>query len=77
MRDGTVEMNPGPLNPDIVRPVGPIDPEIGILLFERIADGKRFAALTSFATHTNTERGSDDPYRRRADFPFWARTVAT
>ena len=32
MRDGTVVFNPMFLNPDIVRPVGPIDPEVNFLL---------------------------------------------
>ena len=34
MKDGTVGWNPGVLNPDIVRPVGPIDPQVAILYFE-------------------------------------------
>ena len=74
MRDGTVMMNPGVLNPDIVRPVGPIDPEIGIILF-RDADDKPVASLTSFASHTCSfkfdEHRNKDPYDRRADYAYW------
>ena len=29
MKDGSVRFNPGELNPDIVRPAGPIDPQVG------------------------------------------------
>lgn len=31
MKDGTVRWNPGQQNPDIVRPTGPIDPDVGML----------------------------------------------
>lgn len=31
MKDGTVETNPGFLNPNIVKPAGPIDPRVGVL----------------------------------------------
>ena len=31
MKDGSVQMNPGYQNPDIVKPAGPTDPEIGVL----------------------------------------------
>ena len=38
MRDGTVRMNPGVDNPDLVKPTYPIDPEITMLYVE---GGKR------------------------------------
>ena len=67
MRDGTVRFNPGFLNPDVVRPVGPIDPEVGIVLV-RQADGNRpVAALINFALHACTVgRGGVTS----ADFPY-------
>lgn len=50
MRDGTVRMNPGRLNPDALEPVGPIDPELGVLWIER-EDGAPISVVASFALH--------------------------
>lgn len=50
MRDGTVRMNPGRANPDILRPAGPIDSEIGVLYAEAL-DGQPVAVVVSFALH--------------------------
>jgi hypothetical protein len=50
MRDGTVRMNPGRRNPDALAPVGPIDPEVGVLWVEGV-DGAPIACLTSFSLH--------------------------
>jgi len=50
MRDGTVRMNPGLLNPDALEPAGPIDPDLGVLWTEG-EDGAPLAALASFALH--------------------------
>ncbi len=50
MKDGTVKMNPGYLNPDAVRPAGPIDPEVAIVVFIDDAD-RPIAALTNYALH--------------------------
>ena len=33
MKDGTVGWNPGKLNPNTIRPAGPIDPEVGVVYF--------------------------------------------
>jgi hypothetical protein len=64
MKDGTVKFNPGPLNPDIVRPMGPIDPEVGILLLET-KTGEVLAVLVNFAIHLDTVGGTIIS----ADFP--------
>lgn len=66
MKDGTVEFNPGPLNPDIVGPAGPIDPDVGILLLRRANTGEYKGGLTVFAMHADgvggTKIGADYPY---------------
>jgi len=67
MRDGTVRFNPGKLNPDIVRPAGPIDPEVGLVAI-RAAEGDRLiATLTVFALHLDTVGGTE----YAADFPYY------
>lgn len=67
MRDGTVRFNPGFLNPDIVRPVGPIDPEVGIVLVRQPEDRQPLAAIVNFALHACTVgRGGV----ASADYPY-------
>ncbi len=50
MRDGTVRMNPGVENPDLVRPTYPTDPEVTMLYVEG-ADGRPIAAVSNFVLH--------------------------
>ena len=57
MRDGTVHWNPGHRNPDIVRPAGPIDPDVPIVLFSH-PDGRPKAVYTSYAMHLDTVGGT-------------------
>jgi hypothetical protein len=57
MKDGTVRFNPGALNPDIIRPAGPIDPDVGLLRFD--SGGKTSAVLTVFAMHLDTTGGTE------------------
>lgn len=67
MKDGTVRFNPGKLNQDMIRPAGPIDTDIGMLLLKS-ADGKQnIAGLTVFALHLDTVGGTD----YSADYPFY------
>lgn len=70
MKDGTVKFNPGPLNPDIVRPMGPIDPDVGILYVEA-PDGTPIAILVNFAMHLDTVGGTEIS----ADFPAFISQV--
>jgi hypothetical protein len=68
MKDGSVRFNPGVLNPDIVRPAGPVDPDLGIILVEPARDdaGRLLAGLTVFALHLATRGGN----HYSADYPF-------
>lgn len=50
MRDGTVRMNPGRGNPDIVEPTSPIDPTVGVLYAEDL-DGRPIAVVAQFGMH--------------------------
>lgn len=60
MNDGTVGWNPGKLNPKIVKPAGPIDPDVGVVLFESQpsnAPAKALATYVNFAMHSDTVGG--------------------
>jgi hypothetical protein len=65
MKSGIVQFNPGKLNPNIVRPAGPIDPDVGLLRF--LSGDKDLALLTVFALHLDTVGGTE----YSADFPFY------
>lgn len=64
MEGGTVEMNPGRLNPDIVKPTGPIDPDLSVIYFESL-NSEPIATLVNFALHVAIRTGS----QITADFP--------
>ena len=65
MTDGTVGWNPGKLNPGIIKPAGPIDPEVGVLYAESV-DGKPLSTFINFALHLDITGGleisADMPY---------------
>jgi neutral ceramidase len=65
MKDGTVGWNPGKLNPNIVAPAGPIDPDVPVVYFESSADGRPIATYVNFAMHLDTTGG----LRASADYP--------
>jgi hypothetical protein len=65
MKNGIVQFNPGKLNPNIVRPAGPIDPDVGLMRF--LSGDKELALLTVFALHLDTVGGTE----YSADFPFY------
>lgn len=50
MKDGTVRMNPGHNNPDIVETVGPTDPDIATVVVETV-EGQPIAVLANYALH--------------------------
>jgi hypothetical protein len=67
MQDGTVKFNPGQLNPDIVKPAGPTDPEISGLILSEAGRNRLLGGLTVFACHTDTLGGT----QYSADYPFF------
>jgi neutral ceramidase len=67
MKDGTVRFNPGVMNPDIVRAAGPIDPDVGIVFFNKAGGGRPDAALVNFTLHLDTVGGT----QYAADYPFY------
>ncbi len=67
MKDGTVRFNPGVMNPDIVRAAGPIDPDVGIVFFNKAGGGRPDAALVNFTLHLDTVGGT----KYAADYPFY------
>src|SRR5262245_50961756 len=52
MADGSTGWNPGKLNPKVVRPLGPTDPDLPFVLARDAATGRPLGALTVFAMHT-------------------------
>ena len=69
MTVGPVRFNPGYQNPNIVRVAGPIDPEIGLLMFHPEKDTQwknPTAGLSVFALHLDTVGGT----KYAADYPY-------
>lgn len=50
MKDGSVRMNPGYLNPDRVEPAGPTDPQV-LVLAARSTDGDPIGLLANYSLH--------------------------
>ena len=72
MTDGTVGWNPGKMNPRIVRPAGPIDPEVGVVSVDT-ASGAPLATHVNYALHLDTVGGLEIS----ADYPYTlAKTIA-
>ncbi len=65
MRDGSLRTNPRFQDPAIVRPAGPLDPDVGILRVEDAATGACLALLVNYALHVAVVGGQ----RYSADFP--------
>ena len=57
MKDGTVGWNPGKLNPNILRPAGPVDPSVPVLYFQTV-NGKPIASYVNYAVHSDTTGGN-------------------
>ena len=61
MKDGTVRTNPGRANPNIVRPIGQIDPKVNVLSFHTTR-----ISLVSHGLHCDCVSGS----KFSADYPY-------
>ena len=66
MRDGSVKTNPGKNNPDVIRPVGPIDPDVYALLAES-NQGDPIGVLVNYSLHADTTGGD----QISADYSGW------
>lgn len=64
MKDGSFKMNPGQLNENSVRPVGPVDPDLSVIKIETM-DSKPVAFMVNFALHVAVVGGT----HFSADFP--------
>jgi neutral ceramidase len=71
MKDGSVQFNPGELNPNIVRVAGPTDPQVGIVTISPPDSPKPSAAIVSFAMHLDTLSGAE----YAADYPKFVEDV--
>lgn len=67
MRDGSVRTWMDLKNPEVVRPAGPIDPEIGLLLVRSAKTEKPLGILSNFALHLDTVGG----LQWSADYPYY------
>jgi len=70
MTDGTVGWNPGKMNPMIIKPAGPIDPEV-FVLYTETTDGKPVATYVNFALHLDNVGGTEIS----ADMPYTLSTI--
>jgi hypothetical protein len=68
MKDGTVKTHPGKMNPDIIEPAGPIDPEVGVISVESL-EGELLGCVVNYALHGTTMGGS----LLSADWPGYLR----
>lgn len=66
MRDGSVGWNPGKMNPQVLRPAGPIDPEVGLFYAETTGPQPQpVLSFVNYALHPDTTSGT----KISADYP--------
>jgi len=65
MTDGSVGWNPGKLNSKIIKPAGPIDPDLGVVFFES-AKPEPLGVYVNYAVHLDNVGGPS----LSADLPF-------
>ena len=71
MKDGSTMTHPGKLNPDIVEPAGPADPEVGVVGCWR-PDGDFLGCIVNFTCHGTTGNPGAS-----ADWIYWLRKCIT
>ncbi len=70
MTDGTVGWNPGKMNPKIIKPAGPIDPDV-FVLYSEANDAKPISTYVNFALHLDNTGGT----QISADLPYTLSTI--
>ncbi len=68
MKDGSVITHPGKMNPDIVKPAGPVDAEVGLIAAEDL-EGNLLGCVVNHGMHGTTIGGSEFS----ADWPYFLR----
>ncbi len=58
MKDGSVRTHPGRMNPDIVEPEGPMDPDVAVIAVES-AEGELLGCIVNHALHATVVGGSE------------------
>jgi len=71
MKDGSVRTWMSLDNPDVIRPAGPIDPQVGIVALDNATSNKRLGVLTNFALHLDTVGGT----LWSADYPYFVEQI--
>jgi hypothetical protein len=66
MKDGSVGWNPGKLNPDIIKPAGPIDPAVPVVFLRSAEEHLPLAAYINYSVHLDNVGGTN----LSADLPF-------
>ncbi len=66
MKNGRHQTHPGKSNPDIVRPAGPTDPDVGVMAFKG-ENGTMLGFIVNFACHCTVMSGTEFS----ADYPFY------
>ncbi len=84
MKDGSVVFNPMFLNPEIVRPAGTIDAEVGVVMFYNANQQKPVASISNYALHLDIVKEYGAVYQKggdgsrnsvSADYPYWIETA--
>ena len=72
MTDGTVGWNPGKLNPKILKPAGPIDPDVAVVYFESDDESRvPLATYVNYSVHLDNVGGT----KFSADVPATVRDL--